>query len=885
MTGEPRGSGDRVYRLLLRLYPAEFREQYGRAMMDFHRDRVAMARRRGDSMAALWLRTSADMLASALAERLRALVPGAIAREQIAQDAAYAARGLGRRPAFAAIVISTIALGVGANAAIFSVVNGVLLRPLIYPHADRLVSFGHEPPHWLTSDPDFLDYHREMKTLDGLAAYTRREATLVASPASDPERVRLVRASEDFFPVLGVAPVVGRTFVGDEYVPKIAQVVVLSHSLWQREFGGDPRIVGRKISIEGAPRTIVGVMPQFFDFPEARTDIWMPLPRFNPDSLSDRANHYLFMVTRLKPGVSVERARGEASTIAQRIMRDNPRNFDPQRPIVPRLTSVRDDLVGGTRPYLFALLGAVGFVLLIACANVANLMLVRGESRQREMAVRSALGASERRLLAQLLVEASVLAVIGGALGLGVAWAGDRALVSLAPASIPRLDAIGIDWRVLAFTGVVSIATGVAIGLLPAWRAARGNAIDALKDGGRGVVNRHVGRGVRGMLVVAEVALAVVTLSGAGMLLRSLWHLQSYDLGFDPRATLTAKVALSAREYTDERSTIFFDQVIGRLRAIPGVREAAAAKWLPVVDAGGLWGVAQEGKPESAQWALAVPQNVTPGYFGAMGIPIIAGHDFTDADRVGAPFVGVVSKAFAAKLWPGENALGKRFKLGGPTPLITVIGIVGDFRSRSFADTPEPTMYFPYAQSAKSAYVAPLAMAIVVRVDGDPMALAQRLRDVVRSIDRTIPVSEVRTLESIVGTSVSTRRFNTALLAGFALLALLLAGIGTYGVISYGVSQRSHEIGVRMALGAEDRSVLLLVMAEGAKLCGVGLAAGLIASAGVGRAIRALLVDVTPIDGPTLAVTALVLGVVATIASALPARRALAVNPSETLRE
>jgi putative ABC transport system permease protein len=854
-------------------------------MADFHRDRVATARREGTSMVTLWLSTVIDVVGSALAERVRDTVPGAVVREHIAQDVAYAVRGIARRPSFSIIVISTIALGVGANAAIFSVVNGVLLRPLVYPNAEQLVSFGHEPPHWLTSDPDFLDYHREMQTLDGLAAYTRRDGTLAATTAGEPQRVRVVRASEDFFPLLGVAPAAGRTFVADEYTGRIAQVVVLSYSLWQRQFGGDPRVVGQKVSIEGAQRTVVGIMPQFFAFPEARTDIWMPLPRFNPDSLGDRTNHYLFMVARLKPGVSIARARGEAMAIAQRIMHDHPENFDPQRPIVPHLAGVRDDLVGGTRPYLIALLAAVGFVLLIACANVANLLLVRGEARQREMAVRSALGASERRLLAQVLIETSVLAVIGGALGLLVAWGGDRALVAAAPASIPRLDAIGIDWRVLSFTGAVAIATGLGIGLLPAWRAARGNATDALKEGGRGLVTRRSGRRARRVLVVTEVALAVVTLTGAGMLLRSLWHLQSYDLGFDPRATLTAKVALNPREYNDVRSVLFYDQLLTRLRAVPGVREASAAAWLPVVDAGGLWGVDKEGRPESAQWLMAVPQHVTTGYFRAMGMPIIAGRDFNAGDRIGTPFVTIVSKRFAEHLWPGENALGHRFRLGGPSPWLTVVGVTVDFRSRSFSDTPEPTMYFPYAQAAKSAFYAPLAMAILIRADGDPMKMAQPLRDVVRALDRTVPVAEVRTLEAVVGTSVSTRRFNTALLAGFALLALALAGIGTYGVISYGVSQRSHEIGVRMALGAESRSVLLLVMSEGVQLCAIGLAAGLIASVGVGRAIRALLVDVTSIDGPTLAMTAIALAVVATIASAVPARRALGVNPSDTLRE
>ena len=885
MTTERRGWGERVYRLLLRLYPQDFRAQYGRAMQDFHRDRVAEARRQGTSMSALWARTVIDVASSALAERIRTTVPGAVAREQIAQDVGYAWRGIARRPSFSLIVVGTIALGVGANAAIFSVVNGVLLRPLAYPHAERLISFGHEAPHWLTSDPDFLDYHREMRSLDGLAAYTRREATLVSSPSGEPQRVRAVRASEDFFPVLGVTPMMGRTFVSDEYNSRIAQVVVLSYSLWQRQFGGDPRIVGRAISIEGAPRTVVGVMPQFFGFPEARTDLWMPLPRFNPDSLGDRTNHYLFMVARLETGMSIERARAEANTIAKRIMHDHPENFDPQRPIVPHLTSVREDLVGGTRPYLMALLAAVGFVLLIACANVANLLLVRGESRQREMALRSALGASERRLLAQVLIETSVLAFVGGALGLLVAWAGDRALIALAPASIPRLDAIGIDWRVLTFTGTVAILTGLCIGVLPAWRAARGNAVDALKDGGRGVVTRRAGRAVRRSLVVVEVALAVVTLAGAGMLLRSLWHLQSSDLGFDPRATLTAKVALSAREYNGVRSTLFFDQLLGRLRQLPGVQAAGAAAWLPVVDAGGLWGLQQEGKPAADRWPTAVPQHVTTGYFRAMGIPIIAGRDFAADDRLGSPFVAIVSKAFAERVWPGENAIGRRFRLAGPSPLMTVVGIAGDFRSRSFGDTPEPTMYFPYAQAAKSAYFAPLAMAILLRVDGDPLTMERSLRDAVRSIDRSVPVSDVRTLEAVVGTSVSMRRFNTALLAGFALLALALAGIGTYGVISYGVAQRSHEIGVRMALGAESRSVLLLVMSEGMQLCATGLVAGLIASAAVGRAISALLVGVAAVDTPTIVATALALAIVATIASAMPARRALGVNPSETLRD
>jgi putative ABC transport system permease protein len=871
----------RLYELMLRLYPREFRTKYGRAMTDFHCDRVDAARSAGESVTLLWLRTIADIVTSAAAEHLQSIFPSEPVMETIAQDLGYAARGLARKPAFTAIIVATIALGVGANAAIFSVVNGILLRPLPYPHPERVVSFGHEPPHWLASEPDFVDYRAAMKSLDGLGAYVRREVTLTEG---DPERVHLSRATEDFFPVLGVKPALGRTFVADEYIPRSASVVILSNSLWERRFGGDPKIVGRKISVEGVARTVVGVMPKHFDFPEARTALWMPAARYNPDSLGDRANHYLFMVARLKPGVSLERARAEASTVAQRMMRDYPEKFDPKQPLVPRLSRVTDDLVGNTRPYLLALLAAVGFVLLIASANVANLLLVRGEARQKEMAVRNALGASRFRLVTQLLTESTVLAVMGGALGLVFAWAGNRALIALAPPSIPRLDAIGIDWRVVVFTAAVATVTGLAIGLLPAWRASRENAVDALRDAGRVVGARGSSPRVRRALVVAEVALAVTTLSGAGMLLRSLWNLQNTELGFDVSSTLTAKVSLSAREYSDERSAIFFDQLLARLRSVPGVRAAGASGWLPVVDAGGLWGVEQENKPAHVDWSTAVPQQVTPGYFNAVGLHLVAGRGFTDADRADGLLVAAVSEKLAEQLWPGTSAIGKRFKLGGRSPYVTVVGVVRDIRARGFDDKPEPSMYFPYAQTAKATFFTPRSMAVLVRVDGDPLSIAQTLRQFVRELDRTVPVSDVRTLEQVVGTSVSTRRFNTGLLAGFALLALVLAGIGTYGVISYAVSQRSHEIGVRMALGAENRSVLLLVMSEGLRLCAIGVVVGLAASLAVGRAIRALLVGVPPVDAPTLVTTSVLLIAVGALASALPARRAMSVSPLETLR-
>jgi putative ABC transport system permease protein len=804
--------------------------------------------------------------------------------QTLMQDIGYAMRGVLRRPGFATIVVLTIALGVGANAAIFSVVNGILLTPLPYPHAERVVSFSHEAPQWLTSEPNFVDYHRELKSFDRLAAYTRIEVTVTSSDES--ERLRLVRGSDDFFPALGVRPLIGRTFTDDEYAVDPPRVVMISYGLWQRRFGADRTIVGKTISIGGMPRTVVGVMPPHFDFPEARTDLWTPLPRFRPDSLNGRNSNYLFMVGRLKPGVTPEAAFAEANGMAKRFMRTFPDVFNPQSPLTPVIARVDDQLVGGTRPYLLALLGAVGFVLLIACVNVANLLLVRGEGRHKEMAVRTALGASHFRLLSQLLTETSVLAIASGAFGLLLAWAGDRALLAIAPPSIPRLDRVGLDWHVVAFTGVVAVVTALLIGLVPAWRTSRGNAADALKDGGRLVASHTGARGVRRVLVVAEVAFAVVTLTGAGVLLRSLWNLQSSDLGFDPRGTLTAKVSLSAREYSDERTTVFVNELLGKLRATPGVVAAGASGWLPVVDAGGLWGFEVDDKTFApGRGPSAVPQEATPGYFAAIGLRIVAGREFTDGDCASTLPVGIVSERFAESMWPGQSAIGHRFKLGGRTPpWLTIIGVVRDIRSRGFGDLPEPTMYFAAAQSASDGFFTPRAMAIILRVTGDPMTFASPLRAAVRGFDRTVPVSEVRSLEQVVGTSVSNRRFNTGLLATFALLALLLAGIGTYGVISYGVSQRSYEIGVRMALGAESRSVLMLVMSEGVLLCAIGLVVGLAASIGVSQALKAMLVGVHAFDIPTVASTSVLLAVVAVVASVVPARRALRVSPTEALR-
>jgi predicted permease len=868
--------------MLMRLLPRDFRERYGPAMRDFHRDRLDEARRAGESVALMWLRVVGDLLGTAIIERLRR-GPTPTSTSTVMQDISYALRGLARRPGFAVIVIGTIALGMGANAAIFSVVNGVLLRPLPYPHAERVFSFGHEPPYWLASDKDFRDYHDGIPAIEHLAAYTMNDLTLTGD--GEPQRVRAARASEDFFPTLGVGAMLGRTFVPEEFSGRGIGNVILSYGFWQRRFGGDSTIVGRTITVSGTPRNVVGVMPPHFNYPEARTDIWAPMPRMNPDSLGHRANHYLFMVGRLKADATLERARAQALVVAQRIMSLEPQAFDPRQKLVPRLTSLDEGLVGKTRPYLLALLGAVALVMLIACANVANLLLVRGEGRRREMGLRTALGASRSRLFVQLFTESVVLSIAGAVVGLALASAGTRILVAAAPASLPRMDEVSLDWRVMVYLLGATTLTSLLIGILPAVRAMRDAPVEALKEVGRTHVRRS-GFGPRRVLIIAEVGLAVVMLCGSGLLLRSLLHLRAGGTGFTPDRVVTARVSLPARIYNDDRTADFFQRLLANIGAVPGVAVTGAANWLPVVDAGGLWGLRPEGGAygPNGEWPMAVPQQATPGYFAAAGIPIIAGRDFTNADRPGMPLVAVVSEKFAENFWPKQSPIGRRFRLSVDTIFITVVGVVGDIRARGFGDPPEPTMYFAFAQSAQSAYFMPRAMSLFVRSNNDAMSAVSAIRAAVKQLDPNVPVSEVRTLDYILGTSVANRRFSTSLILGFAALALVLAGIGTYGVISFGVAQRRFEIGVRMALGAERGRVVSMVIGEGARMAGLGLVCGLAGALVVGRLIQSMLVGVAPFDLTTFVAVTIALGIVAVVASLVPARRASGVSPVDALR-
>ena len=863
---------------LLRLYPGEFRDRYGQQMREFHdermRDKAGLPRVVGDHVA------------SAVAEQVQSVRP----------DVTFALRGMLRRPGFAAVIIVTIALGVGANAAIFSVVNGILFRPLPYRDVDRVVAFTHEEPHWLVAEPQYATYRDKARSLASLAAYTVGEVNVETK--SEPVRVASAGVSLNFFTTLGVQPMLGRAFATGDDLTRPATVVLLSHDLWETSFNGDSAIVGAKVVLNGMPRTVIGVMPPRFEYPAKATKIWLPacsqrtcasLTTLQPDPVDGWATHYLFLVGRLRDGFDVEQARSETNALARQIVRDHAGSFNPATPLTPKILPLRENLVGTTRPYLYAMLGAVGVVLLVVCANVASLLLARGEARRREMSLRAALGASKRRLVTQLLTEAIVLALIGGIGGVALAIAASRGIVALAPPSLPRLDEIRVDWLVVTFGIVVSCVAGIVFGIVPALRASREDPAEALKSGGKGASAGSGSTRARRMLVVSEVALAVVLLSGAGMLVRSLVHLHRQDIGYTAAGVLTAKVSPSGGRYTDTTTMQFWSQLTERASALPGVEAAGALRWLPVVDAGGSWSIAIDDRAfVRGDFNVAVPQEVTPGSFAAMGIKLLEGRGLTDADRASTQLVGVVSSSLAKKYWPNQSALGRRLRYDGldTTRWVTVVGVVADIRLRGFQDDPEPMMYVPHQQSSRSNYFVPRSMTLVVRArpGTDPMTLANATRSAVRELDPTVPVSSVRTLESVVGTSTANRRFSTALIAGFALLALVLAGIGIYGVISYAVSERTFEIGVRVALGADRGNVMGLVVGDGVKLALAGIAIGVLGSLLLARAIKSMLVDAPTVDVLTLGGVALVLGVVAVGASVLPARRATSVSPTEALR-
>jgi putative ABC transport system permease protein len=794
------------------------------------------------------------------------------------QDLRYALRLLLRTPGFTIVAVLTLALGIGANTAIFTVVNALLLKPLPYAEPDRLVMVWQDfrarsgPIDEWGTPGNYVDWRAQKEVFDGIAMISGWRPTLVGGPEAEPLQGEQV--THEYFTVLGVNPVLGRNFSDADDVPKAPRVTIISDKLWKRRFGGEPSAVGRTITLSGVPHEIIGVLPpEFRPIIAGAAELWRPM-QLNTASPS-RGAITLRSVARLKTGVSVDRGQVLMTALARQLETEHPQSNEK---VGFRLTPLHARVIGDIKPGLLALLGAVAFVLLIACANIANLLLARGSSRGRELAVRLSLGAARGRVVRQLLTESILLAAVGGTLGmlLGV-WAVD-ALVAIAPAGAPRVGEIRLDLTVFAFTAFLTVATGVLFGLAPALHASRADVTHALKDGARGS-SAAGGRRIRRSLIVAEVALALMLLTGGGLLLQTFVHLQRADLGFDPENVLVGAVNPPNASYdTAAKHLAFYDQVLEKVSTLPGVRKAALASVLPLSgDSDTNFRI--EGRPDPrtpAETPITWYRLVSAGYFEAMGMHLRRGRAFDTRESL--PSV-VVNETMAKKFFPGEDPIGHRISLGGDGQRwSTIIGVVADARARGAREAPKVETFVPYWQ-----YTEP-GMVVVLKTDGNPAQLTASLKQAVAGIDRNVPVSNVTTLAGMVGESIEQPRFFATLAAAFAALALVLAAIGIYGVMAYAVEQRTMEIGVRMALGAKPSEVFRLVIADGLKLTAIGIAVGAAGSLLIARWLTTLLFGVTPGDPLTLAATAVTLLFVAGVACYIPARRATRVDPMVALR-
>jgi putative ABC transport system permease protein len=807
------------------------------------------------------------------------------------QDLRFGARALVRRPGFALVAVVTLALGIGANTAIFTVIDAALLRSLPYGEPSRLVHLwetkrSRDFEQREASYPDFQDWRSESgDVFEGVAGYARRQFTLYTNG----EAVRASGASvtSNFFDLLGVRAASGRAFVAGEDAPDAARAAVISHGLWLRRFGGDAGVVGRSVALDGEGYTIVGVMPAGFEFATlGEVDVWTPL-RPTPDLAARRYMHWLHAFARLKEGVTLDAARARMDAVGARIEREDPAAHAGTG---LRVVPLQEEVAGPVRPVLMLLLGAVGLVLLIACANVANLLLARSTSRRREMAVRAALGASRWRIARQLLTESVLLSAAGGAAGLVLALWGVDLLVAAIPAAqlaqMPYLRNLTLNADVLLFASALSLATGVLFGTAPALAASRADLQGAMKEGGRSSVSRRPAR-VRDLLVVSEVALALVLLVGAGLLLKSLAAMLRVDPGFDARGLLTLRIALPPARYSeDEQAARFHAELLRRVSSLPGVRGAAETSNLPLAGEGGTGTPTVVGRsaPESDAVGESHLRTVSANYFDVMGVPLVKGRAFGERDTSSAPGVLLVNKTFAERVFPGEDPVGRRvaFKWTADRPPYEIVGVVGDEKVTSLDARTTPVIYFHEQQSPDS------SAALVVRAaEGtSPDALASAVRGEVRAIDGEVPVFAVQTLERMVGGSRATfmRRYPAYLTGVFACVALLLALVGIYGVMSYTVAQRTHEIGLRVALGARGRDVIRLVVGKGMSLAALGLALGVAASLALTRLMTGLLFEVSAADPTVYALVSLLLAAIALAACLAPARRAMKVDPLEALR-
>jgi putative ABC transport system permease protein len=815
------------------------------------------------------------------------------------QDLRYGARMLWKSPVVSLVAVAALALGIGANTAIFSVVNTVLLRPLPFAEAERLVMVWDTHPlarklgydYVPGSNGSFADFRQQSDSFEQMAALDTWIVNLTGR--NEPERIEGTKVSTSLFPLLRARPMLGRAFTPEEEKQGAAHVVILSHGLWQRRFGGDANIVGQTVTLDGEQYEVVGVMPPDFSFPQnsglpaffpfaQKTDLWTPWV-LTEEERQNYGSHHLAIIGRLKPGRTLQQAQAELSTIASRLEQERP---DELKDFGVNVMPLREQVIGKSRTAILVLLCVVGFVLLIACANVANLLLARAASRQKEVAIRTALGASRSRVIRQLLTESVLLAFIGGALGVLLAMWGVDLLVALSPGDIPRTGEIGIDARVLAFTFGVSLLTGLVFGLAPALQASSSDLHEALKEGGRGGTTGPRRARVRAVLIVSEVALALVLLVGAGLLVRSFFKLRNVSPGYDPENVLTLDIPLPGTRYKeDAQLTAFYQRLIERVKALPGVEAVGAVSHLPLTGAEELDGFEVEGRPridagENAQTADF--RVVSPDYFGTMKIPLVRGRYFTERDTADTPGVIIIDETLAQRFFPGEDPLGKRIdEYGSRNKLgyLTIVGVVSGIKHSSLDAEPKPAMYVSYLQSPW------LDMTLTVRTSGPGAEnLAAAVRQEVWALDKDQPVAGVQTMESLFAKAVAPQRFQMLLVGLFAAVALLLSVVGIYGVMAYSVTQRTHEIGIRMALGAQRGDVFKLLMGQGMTQALIGIAIGLVGAFILTRLMSSLLYGVSATDPLTFAGVSLLLTSVALLACYVPARRAMKVDPMVALR-
>ncbi|HEX6573376.1 MAG TPA: ABC transporter permease [Gemmatimonadaceae bacterium] len=858
----------RLLPALLHLYPASFRADYGREMESIAESRLSDARSAGERFG-IWLDTIGDIVASSVA----------VHWDILKQDLRYTARTLARSPGFALTAVLVTALGVGANTAAFSVADFVLIRPLPYRDSDRLVKIWEAPRDGTNGRNEvspalFKEWSTNARSFESMGAYYNAAVNLVGT--GEPVRLDAAFVTGGLLPILGVSPARGRLI--NESDIRDGSAVVISRSLWLSRFGADESIIGKRVLVDGSPRVIVGVMPEDFHYPSRRVSIWVPM---SPDVINDEdvSNTFWYVLAKLKKNVSHEQARSEMRVIADRSRAVHPAELEEATFAVDRL---RDEFSRQSKILLLALCGAAGCVLLIACANLANLLLARALVRRRELVVRSALGAGRERIVRQSITESLVLAIVGGALGVVVAYVSVPLLTRLVPNTLPIAQTPSVDPRIVIFAALITLITGVGFGVLPAWKSAGELELAGLRDGSRAGGGRR--ERARSILVVAEVMASVVLLISAGLLMRALLRLQDTDPGFRVANVLTLRTELPQPKYdSTNRRVVFYDQVLTSVRAIPGVSSAAYATALPMVMTGGIWRVLKEGEAPAGPAEMASSRFVSPQYFKTLKIPLRKGRDIEEIDDPAHPMAAVVSESFVRKFFGDRDPIGQRFTFRGDLNL-TIVGVVGDVRVRGLEQTSEPQVYMSYRQfpDGQGNFYAPKDLVISSTVP--PSVLVPAVRRIVERADPEQPISEVRPLSEIVSDATAARSVQVRVLLAFAAVAFILAAIGIHGLLSFSVSSRQHEIGVRMALGAQRGDIMKMVMRQGAILAAAGVIPGLFIAYLAGRSMQSLLAGVEPSDMMTFGAAGALCIVMTMVGTFAPAMRAVRVDPADAFR-